>query len=80
MSLTNIERETIVNFNESEKVAEIYTFNLKLQRQLANLAASLSDVKLVNKGSGYVVYEVPKNWIKIRPPRELLTLKHKLLV
>lgn len=32
------EKETIINFNEGEKEASIYTFNADLKRRLAGLA------------------------------------------
>lgn len=33
--LTNYERETIINFNEGENTASVYTHNKKLRRRLA---------------------------------------------
>ena len=38
MKLTKYEKETIINFNEGEKEASIYTFNASLKRRLAEFA------------------------------------------
>ena len=37
MKLTSIEKETIINFNEAERTASIYTHNEALKRQLLEL-------------------------------------------
>lgn len=37
MQLTNVERETIINFNEAERTASVYTHNEALKRQLLEL-------------------------------------------
>ncbi|MCM1224953.1 MAG: molecular chaperone, partial [Lachnospiraceae bacterium] len=38
MKLSKYEKETIVNFNEGEAEASIYTFNADLKRRLAEFA------------------------------------------
>ncbi len=38
MKLSRLEKETIILFNEAEDCAEVYTFNGKLQKQLARLS------------------------------------------
>ena len=37
MRLTNIEKETVINFNEAERTGSIYTHNAALKRQLLAL-------------------------------------------
>ena len=37
MGLTKYEQETIINFNEKEKLASVYTHNLGLQNTLLSL-------------------------------------------
>ena len=37
MKLTNIEKETVINFNEAERTASVYTHNEALKRQLLEL-------------------------------------------
>jgi len=38
MKLTNIEKETTINFNEHEKTAEIYTYNVKLINRIKKMS------------------------------------------
>ena len=70
---SRLEQETIINFNEEEKVASVYTFNKTLQRRLAKLAEQYPDDCKREfdtwQPEGSVDYSVPKKWIKINPPR-----------
>lgn len=70
---SRLEQETIINFNEEEKVASVYTFNKTLQRRLAKLAEQYPDDCKREfdtwQPEGSVDYTVPKKWIKINPPR-----------
>lgn len=70
MALSKYEQETIINFNEEEKTASIYTYNTKLRNKLADFAANSTDCCLVKKGRIYSEYKVPKNWIKVQMPRQ----------
>ena len=69
MGLTNYERETIINFNEAEDTAYIFTYNKAWQRHLEEKLG----LKPVNiNGFGGKDYELPKKWIKLpRGPRQL---------
>ena len=72
MNMARYEQETIINFNEEEKTAGIYTHNKALRQKLAALARDRpEDCRLVKASrSGRVVdYTIPKSWIKIVPPR-----------
>lgn len=74
MQLTNAERETIVNFNDGEDVASVYTHNRALRRKLDKLAADRpEDCKLFRVSHDGLAAEfyVPKKWIKISPPRQV---------
>ena len=74
---SRIEQETIINFNEEEKTASVYTFNSRLQKRLAKLAEDFPDECKREtetwQPQGSVDYTVPKKWIKINPsrPREM---------
>ena len=74
---SRIEQETIINFNEEEKTASVFTFNGPLQRRLAKLAeerpAECHRVQDTWQPPGSMEYSVPKRWIKINPshPREM---------
>ncbi len=65
MKLSNLERETVITFNEAENFAEIFTYN--------SLAADRpEDVQHVNTNpEGGATYRVPKGWVKIRASRIL---------
>lgn len=72
MNIPNVERETIITYNEQEKTAVVYTCNPVLKRKLDGLTAARPDeCKLLRRfpdGVG-VEYEVPKKWVKVSPPR-----------
>ena len=68
-NVTKVERETIVNFNEAEDTAVIYTFNNDLKKRLAAFAKKYPDLcKLtVNDADfGSVTYEIQKSRVSIR--------------
>lgn len=74
MNLTNYERETIINFNEGEAMASVYTHNRALRRKLDKLAVDRpKDCKLhrVSHDGQAAEYYIPKRWIKIAPPRKM---------
>jgi len=67
------ERETIVNFNEAEDLATIYTFNTNLKRRLAKFAEKYPNLCKLTENDieyGSVTYEVQKSRVSIRlvPP------------
>ena len=72
MKLTMLERETILNFNEAERDASVYTHNLALKRKLEQLARERPDdcrlVRTIHDGEA-VEYMIPKSWIRVKPPR-----------
>lgn len=74
MKLTRYEQETIINFNEEEKSASVYTHNRPLIRKLEKLAkerpGEVRLVKVSHLGQA-VEYYVPKSWLRINPPRQL---------
>ena len=72
MNLSLYEQETIINYNEAEKTAEIYTHNKALRRKLERLAQERPEDCRLEKGShdGQAVdYTIPKAWISVKPPR-----------
>jgi len=72
MQLTNIERETIINFNEAERTASVYTCNEALKRQLLDLCRSRPDQvrQTADNGRGGLTFELPKKWLKVSSPRK----------
>jgi len=68
-NVTKEERETIVNFNEAEDTAVIYTFNNDLKKRLAAFAKKYPDLcKLTVDDTEYgsVTYEIQKSRVSIR--------------
>lgn len=50
MNLTKYEQETIINYNNEEKIASIFTYNKSLIRKLDKRLAEMSDMKLICRG------------------------------
>lgn len=72
MELSLYERETIINYNEGEPTASVYTHNRALRRTLDKLAQERPEdckVDKVSHGGTAADYIIPKAWVKIRPPR-----------
>lgn len=62
--LTKYERETIINFNEGDDMASIFTYNRAWQKHLEK---RLGLKPSMDNGYGGKAYEIPKK--RIRPPR-----------
>ncbi len=63
-TLSNYEKETIINFNEAENVATIFTYNKSWQKHLEK---KLGLKPTTDNGYGGREYQIPKK--RIRPPR-----------
>lgn len=81
MKLSGYEKETVVNFNEAEQTASIYTHNAAMQKQLADLCDSYPEQvrRLKDNGCGGLTFALPKKWIKISPPRVLSEAQKEVL-
>ena len=81
MTLTKVEQETIVLFNEAEATASVYTHNAALQRILLELCQShpAQASRTEDNGNGGLTFEIPKKWVKIAPPRALSEAQKKVL-
>lgn len=71
---TKVEQETILRFDESTGTATVYTASPVWMRRMGKLIAGGADitVKHEDKIDGIVIartYELPKSFIKVRPPR-----------
>ena len=77
MALTKYEKETIINFNQDEVNASIYTCDSKWIRDLDKLMKKDSRISLETKdeySKWTATYIIPKKAVKIRLPRELSRL------
>lgn len=72
MNLSLYEQETIINSNEADSTASVYTHNRALIRQLDKLAqerpGDCHREKTSHDGKA-VDYIIPKAWVKVKPPR-----------
>lgn len=68
MPLTKLEKETIVNFNEAENTAQIYTFNAALKQRLFSYSKQNPELcQLIRQdANGSVTYSVEKSRLSIR--------------
>ena len=65
MTLSRLEQETIITFNEAEGFAEVHTHNDRLKKRLTELAETRSDnVQYRGSDNGGVSHRVPKNGLK----------------
>ncbi len=81
MQLTNIEKETIINFNEAERTASVYTHNEALKARLLKLCQTHPEQvrqTAVNQWGG-LTFELPKKWLKVAPPRVLSPAQRAVL-
>lgn len=72
MKLTKIEQETIINFNEAERTASVYTHNEALKGRLLTLCRTHPEqVRQTDANRwGGLTFELPKKWLKVAPPRK----------
>lgn len=74
MNLSLCEQETIINFNEAESTASVYTHNKTLIRKLDKLTqerpGDCHREKTSHDGKA-VGFIIPKSWVKVSPPRRL---------
>lgn len=70
MKLSGYEQETIINFNEEDDTASVYTHNPKLREKLLRLTAQYPDkVRLERREPhGAASFTVPKRCVSIREP------------
>lgn len=72
MNLTAYEKESIINWNQGEQTASVYTHDKALMKQLNQLAAQRPEqvqIERTSHGGQAADYIIPKTWVKIRPPR-----------
>ena len=72
IKLTKYEKETIINWNQEEDTASIYTFDSDLKHRLADFSVRFPDLcKLIRTTEeGSATYEITKSRLSIRlvPP------------
>lgn len=66
---TAIERETIINYNNEENTANVYTWHKSLINKLFNLLDERDDIQCKYADEECATFIVPKSWIKVSPPK-----------
>ncbi|MDR1408829.1 MAG: hypothetical protein LBJ12_00855 [Oscillospiraceae bacterium] len=81
MSLTKEEMETIIRFDETNAPAVVYTNNLALKNKLFKLAALPSSKAVFESSDGFEgeTYLVPKQWVKVVPPKAVSDAQKSVL-
>ena len=74
MKLTNFEKETIIRFNEAEKMAVVETCSKKWKKRLRENAEESDEVQLIREDEYSVTYRCPKNLLFMR---KLIRLSEK---
>jgi len=68
--LSNYERETVINYNAEDRLASVFTWNPKLQKQLS----ANPEAKLITQGQ----HKDPRDrWMKFEVPRELVGIRKR---
>ena len=69
--LSNYEKETVINYNNEESTAQVFTYHRALQNKLNKLIGVNPDISVLRRGDEWTEYIVPKTWIKVSPPRQV---------
>lgn len=70
MGLTKYEKETVINFNDAEKIASLSTAQDWMKRRIKKLAEKYpDDVKIKDENQYHLMVELPAKWIRVSPPR-----------
>jgi hypothetical protein len=68
--LSRQERETIINYNEEEDLAELYTASPSTMRRMDKMCSRFPGViKCVRRNEDQATYELPKRLVGVRGPR-----------
>jgi hypothetical protein len=71
MALTKYEQETIIGYNNEEKIASVFTYDKSLIRKIDARLSDYPDIKVARRGDGWAEYTLPKKWVTVRFPRLL---------
>lgn len=73
------EQETIINYNQAERTASVYTHDPVLIRKLDLILAKSQEITCEKRGQVWAEYIIPKRWIKVRSPRNISEEKREEL-
>ena len=80
--LSKYEKETIINWNEAENLASVYTFNASLKRRLADFSWKYPLLCRLERSTpeGSVTYVLDKSRLSIRLVREKRLFENGILL
>ena len=70
MNLSPYERETIINWNQGDVNASVFTYDKSLMRKIDKIRSNNKAVTLLREGNGFREYSLPKNMISIKEQRK----------
>jgi len=80
MNLTSYEQETIINYNQEENEANIYTHDKALIKKLLVLCKKFpTEFRLVSGDKYSKTFDVPKKYVLIQSPKTLSDEQRKEL-
>jgi hypothetical protein len=65
------ERETTINFNDSDSIAYVTTCNIPIIKRLIELESVSDEVKFVSADDYEVEYQIPKRLVTFSKPRSM---------
>ena len=71
MALSKYEQETIIGYNNEEKIASVFTYDKPLIRKIDARLSDYPDITVNRRGDGWAEYILPKKWVTVRFPRLL---------
>ena len=72
MSYSLYEQEITISYNAAEDFAVVFAAYPPIKRKIEKLIEEYPDqIKIRHSTDDDITVEVPKKWIKIRPPREM---------
>lgn len=77
MKLTKYEQETIINYNQAEDMAQVYTCDKNLIQRMDENIDKFPDSYCVFRTKDSATYNVPKNYIKVVFPRQLTDMQRQ---
>ena len=70
-SLSPVEQETIILFNDEEQTATVETCNKAWKNKMRAICAQNAECFLISADERCERYLIPKKWVKVRVPKKL---------
>ena len=70
MNLSPYERETIINWNQGDANAIVFTYDKSLMRKIDKIRPNNKAVTLLREGNGFREHSLPKTMLTIKEQRK----------